>query len=587
MIDSLQKKKALNAIIQMDRSFADNPEWTSGWMHNFVCPKCAATLEYKDDVSEYHKNRFSCSNCGENVSGDSYRDAWVYLYRFDYVTRLFNVAVCPENTEAIAFLTRFFDFYARNYSSFPVHGEKVGKGKIMAQSLDEAVFGIHMLRALFYCREYISPQKIKEWEEQLFMPMADFLIPQGGSIHNISVWIQCCIGMIGLVFDKKDLVDLAVRGEYGLVRQLQQGLTDDFLWREGSLHYHYYTLEALTFFCELYRTVSPKSEMLLMMKEMYRVPLKFSSDGYSLPSLNDGWYPLTLSSYGIQIIMAASITNDAGLESQVDMIRKHTPELFEDPEVIVLEDRPNRSIQVCLNDHLGIIHAPFQMLLKSGSLVPTHSHRDCLSVTIEPFSCDLGTPGYGSSINKSWYRNSLSHNTISIDGTQKIDSSKSVVRSIDGGLQAEVVPTPHNGILHFSRTLYIRDNEIVDKTVVKTNCEHVFDWTFHCDGKLSFSYPTKPVSSIGEPDLYRFFEDIHEIMAKEFFLADCIGEGREALRMRITILPGQTVYISNSPGNPASKKRRSVLLRQRGTEAEFLAVYSLDNKRKLRRLFFR
>ena len=159
------------------------------------------------------------------------------------------------------------------------------------------------------------------------VPMARLLWPQAQRVHNISVWIACCVGMTGLVFGLGDLLQEAVDGEYGLTRQTGEGLTRDFLWREGSLHYHYYALEALTAFGSLLKKHAPGHPLLTTLKEMYLAPLRLSPDGWSLPSLNDGWYPLTFGSYGAQIVQAARLTGDGALLRLAEEILRRLPEL--------------------------------------------------------------------------------------------------------------------------------------------------------------------------------------------------------------------------------------------------------------------
>jgi len=187
-------------------------------------------------------------------------------------------------------MIRYLDYYADNYHLFPVHGNRVGKGKIMAQSLDEAVFGIHLLRALFYMKDRVTEERKAYWRDHLFLPMAYFLAPQCNRIHNISVWIQCFLCITGIMFENHQILRNAIRGPYGLKRQLRCGLTKDLFWFEGSLHYHYFVLEALTYLCEVVKVnKSGKWDTLIKtMTEMYRVPMKISFDGYKIPSLNDG-----------------------------------------------------------------------------------------------------------------------------------------------------------------------------------------------------------------------------------------------------------------------------------------------------------
>ena len=174
-------------FVKMKNIFIDDVAWNSGWMHNFVCPECSFLLSFKQEISEYNNNSFICPNCGCKASGEKYKEAWIYLWRRKFAEDLLAIPTLLDNQSALDYLTDYVDFYAEHYHLFRVHGEKVGKGKIMAQSLDEAVFGINILRAIMYSEKCIPENKMVYWKDYLFVPMAQFLAPQGNRIHNVSV----------------------------------------------------------------------------------------------------------------------------------------------------------------------------------------------------------------------------------------------------------------------------------------------------------------------------------------------------------------------------------------------------------------
>ncbi len=567
MSSSDQKASVLKNVIEMSGEFSDDAARISGWLHHYVCPGCSSQLRFDRNIRQYQEDRFVCPVCGRTVSGNIYREAWVYQYRQWFAEHLIEAAYCRENEEAIRYLIRYVDFYADHYAQMPEHGTKAGKGRIMAQSLDEAVFGIHVLRAVFYCMDRIPEEKLRKWADMLFLPMAEFLFPQGARIHNISVWLWSYIGMAGLVFGKQDLLNQAVNGPFGLLRQLSEGLTGDMLWREGSLHYHYYALEALTYYCEIAAFKSPGGPLPLLMREMYKAPARLSFDGYRLPSLNDGWYPITIASYAPQILRAACLTGDDEIGKQAERILADCPEAASDSGVMILKDNMPLKRHF-LDDHAGMIHAPFGVLLKSGSLVPVHEHKDGLSILIGGVSEDLGTPGYGSPIIKSWYRNSISHNTVSIDGTQNWSGKKNGIRSVPGGLSARVIGGAGDDLVNAERRVTGSGNRVLDHTAVETKKTHVFDWTLHVDGTLRSPEETVPADA-----LYPEFEDTRKLKCNgsvrlEFLLTD-----GSPFTVSFDCPPDMEVYTASTPGNPASRKRCTLLLRVRGSRARFSAAY--------------
>ncbi len=574
-VNDRRYNKALTLLQFMSENFSDSGQLVSGWFHNFVCPKCAAQLKFEitkgSAVSPDMK--FHCPNCGTEVSGQKYFEAWVYRYRRYFAENLDRilVCVCAGEERALSFLADYISFYANHYADFPAHGKNVGKGKIMAQSLDEAVWGVYVLRCIYYCRKFYSQEQLKDWHDKLFLPMAKLLIPQVRSYNNISVWIQACIGMIGLTFDSVDLVETALNSEFGLYKQLGKGLTSDFLWYEGSFHYHYYMLEGLTYFCELYADYEPQSRLLLMLDKMYQAPAVLLYENSRILSLNDGWYPLTLKDYAKQIIIAAAISKSRPLSDQVAVIRESYPEIFDDSAMLLYEKETDGTVSILFDGHMAVVRKPFPVFLKSGSCTQSHMHRDVLSVIIPPLSVDLGTPGYGSAINDSWYRASLSHNTLSIDGEQPKKLLRSKIRYTDVGLEAVAEDWP--GVVQISRRLFCKGSSIHDVTSVKTTKAHVFDWTFHCEGKAKYSLAGKTVTSLGKG--FELFSDIRKIIAEKEFRASFIDDNGISLIIRIPFVPGMEIFTARTPGNPADQKRNTIILRVKGTGATFRAAYSM------------
>jgi len=72
-------------------TFIDHVSWVSGWMHDFVCPDCSSQLRYVSEDAEYEKNNFFCPNCGRYVSGQVYKNAWVYFWRREFAEKMIMV----------------------------------------------------------------------------------------------------------------------------------------------------------------------------------------------------------------------------------------------------------------------------------------------------------------------------------------------------------------------------------------------------------------------------------------------------------------------------------------------------------------
>jgi len=75
----------------------------------------------------------------------------------------------------------------------------------------------------------------------------------GGGINNHLAWHKMMLGLLGLFYDRSDMVDYCISGPRGLVSLLEDGLLDDGLWCESSLNYHFAAIIPIMFFAEAQR----------------------------------------------------------------------------------------------------------------------------------------------------------------------------------------------------------------------------------------------------------------------------------------------------------------------------------------------
>lgn len=84
--------------------------------------------------------------------------------------------------------------------------------------------------------------------DRMFLPGAQFLLEhRHKQLHNHEVIINSAIAVIGILFDRSELVEAALYEDYGIVYQLEHGMQPNTMWFEGSFGYHFYALTS--FFC--------------------------------------------------------------------------------------------------------------------------------------------------------------------------------------------------------------------------------------------------------------------------------------------------------------------------------------------------
>ena len=556
------------------RTFRDQPDWVSGWGHDFACPVCTAHLKADSAMAYNPPNRFVCPNCGHVATGPKLDEAWVYYYRLEASAKLESVAVCAllGDPDAKAFMERFLDFYAQHYAGFAIHGE--GNGKITPQILDEAVWCVQVLRALYPCRHLFDDAKRKMWYEKLFLPLAALVnAPEKQtSVHNHVMWHKCAVGTIALCFDEADLLKEVLDGTLGIRELAARGLTQDGFWFEGSPLYHYYAMEALTGFCQLYAQEHPHDPLIGLLERAHLAPLALSWDGWHLPSINDGWFPLSLDRFADQFHRAAAASQSQALWQQVEQIRKRVPQSIDRPAALLL-DQVDDGIVLWKHTNLAIVREPVYAILKSGVIARSHMHKDYLSVVLPPFSKDLGTPGYGHTLYRSWYQVTASHNAIAVDYDQPRPVIPTHVEETENGVRT-VVDSGWEHVVSASRTLTPEGDTLVDRTEIVLDGEHVIDWIFHSEGKPEFATEPGEEAVIGDRCGYQYFSESRIIECDDLNVSFVLDERKLTLQADVR---GMEVFAAKSPGNPSNEMRTSIILRTLSDRALFEVRYKQEN----------
>ena len=391
------------------------------------------------------------------------------------------------------------------------------------------------------------------------------------SVHNHVLWHKSAAGSVAVCFEDEAFLDEILHGRLGIRELAEKGFTADGLWHEGSPLYHYYALEALTGFCQFFAEEHPDDPLISLLERTHLSALALSCDGWTIPSINDGWYPLPLSRFADQFRRAAAASRSDALLVQVEKIRQRQPEAVAVPSALLI-DRAPEGIEIWKHTNLAILRDPLHAILKSGVLVRSHKHRDNLSLIILPFSNDLGTPGYGHPLYKGWYQLAASHNTIAIDGDQPPFVIPTHVEECGDGVRA-VVDGGWEGVVSACRTVTPQGDVLHDRTEVVCDGERTIDWLFHAEGDAAFSAEPGETAALGDYPGYEHLTDIRAISCEKLTASFTLN-GRTLTLSADTA--GMQVFAARSPGNPANALRTAIILRTRADRAVFDVHYTQE-----------
>ncbi len=577
-------EKAKKESEELISTFYDKKELIAGWGHNFVCTQCGAKLIFDKALKDPRGASFTCFACKRAASGKKLEEAWVFYMRNYSSLSLRSAAVCAVlgDKNAADFIQRYLDFYAENYKYYEIHGEHgSNNGRLMAQILDESVWASHVSFALYACRSLFPKEKMAYWYELLFEPLVDLTdVPRDGRvfIHNHMIWHKCAVGAIALAFDKKELLSHALDDASGVRQQLQMGLTEDGFWFECSTNYHYYAMQALGEFCALFANEYPSDSLNDVFEKAMLAPLKLSHDGKSLPSLNDGWYPLVIDSYRELFLYAYASKPSGKIGAVLNAIEERDLDAFKTP-LSLFFDKPKRSssapsildapIELLPATRLAVIREPVFAVLKAGVLEEWHKHNDMLSLVLPPFSDDLGTCAYGHPLYTGFYAQAVSHNTVTVNGSQPSEVLPTRIEPIENGVRA-VIEGGWDGVKSAERSLYRSEGRLIDVCEVVCDEARVIDWIFHTDGDVTLpSKPTKEIT-LGKLSGYEYLTDARSLTCDELTLK--IKKNDENLTLYAKT-EGFEVIVAKSPSNPANKTRTTLILRKCATAARIEVRY--------------
>ena len=427
------------------------------------------------------------------------------------------------------------------------------------------------MHALYPCRHLFSAEKRRYWYEKLFTPLAALVnAPEKQtSVHNHVLWHKAAAGSIALCFEDEKALDEVLNGHLGIREQAERGFTPDGFGFEGSPLYHDYALEALPGCVQLFAHEHPEDPLVALLERTHLAPLELSHDQWSFSSINDGWFPLGMNRFADQFHRAAAAGDSQALWRQVERIRQKNPETICVPGSLLMDPAPP-AITLWKHTNLAVVRSPLHAILKSGVIARSHMHKDYLSVILPPFSKDLGTPGYGHALYKSWYQLSASHNTVTVDLDQPRPVIPSHLEETENGVRA-VVDSGWEGVKTASRTLTPEGDVLRDRTEITCEGVRTIDWLFHAEGEVQFSAPLGEEAVLGDRCGYEYLTDVRAIDCDQLTVTFTF-EGKQLTLTADT--RDVQVYTAKSPFNPSNELRTAIILRTVSDRAVFEVTYN-------------
>lgn len=595
---------ALNAEVRIPQS------GIATWNLYYFCPHHGVRLIWQPDSPHRH----CCPVDGEAFSGEPWDGAWWREMNGRNASACQQLGLLWQLTGEEAYRDKVRTLlmgYADVYPGYEIHGgiPHNGPGKMNAQTLCEANCILDMALGYDFIQHSLTDDERQHISRNLLRCAATFLqAHRSPQIHNHEVKISAALGVLGFVLEDEDLLEFAVNAPYGLRWQLEHGLLAEGLWFEGSVHYHYYALQGFFAFEKLARGTRWSLLDGPWYPQMLSFPLSLLLPDGTFPRLNDciagqeklhhrdlyefAWFIWRDPQYA-----AVLHFTEAQPDERETLLWRDSPLPETTPDLI-----PQQSL-FAPGAGLTLWRRPQQqqaVLIKHSPWGGEHDHYDRLSLLLWQrdgwLLPDLGTTGYGAKMHYDYYKNSATHNTLTVNQTNQPPANAAVLGWHMGDdylwLDTEVdwgQPPPqlnsHTRVewdeeawreVRFRRRLLWLDDVLIDLSMVDNPHRQQLDWTLHLAAQALDQSGTPMPFSLSGP-LRHMTEStmtpLHGCQPRHF-----AGEGDT---VALWLAGDGELWQGLAPDNPAVSDLSYLVMRNHLPQARFVCLWDLATKSPL------
>ncbi len=603
---SVARKALDQRLSEYHRFLPQVPVRQAGYYHDFFCPEHAVQLIYDPRDPHHHV----CPVDGAVHSGEPYDSAWRWSLNDMLSDAALKLAYRShlaggrgEQAQADRDLSgRILLTYAERYQHMepPPLDHINHPGVVTWSGLDESVWLIRMCWAFALLEEMLPEGAADRLARQMFRPGAEHIRRiRWPEIHNATNWNNAALATLALVLEDEDLLEVALGGDLGLEPQLTQGVSQDGIWWEGSLSYHYYMLDAVVWTLRILRASGRSFDDGGILKRMFLAPILISFPDLKLPAVNDCWYFI-----GLQQRVGHGIP-------EADGFYETAHGWFRDPVFAWVlqqnyENRPRSCFEALLDgareipsgeepewkslhlEDLGFAVLRSRdrgnrshLIFKAGPDGGVHGHHDQLRIQLfangSPWLPDLGTPGYGIELNDTWYQQTASHATALVDGlSQPLAEGKfNRYEADDRYTLCDASVSWEEGAyagVEMRRILLWRDHYFVDLLQVRCPTVRDLDWVSQVRGKRTGEpvelSPAPPLTGDGGYAHVRLEGQVPETTNPRLRWRHQGGN----LDLYLLETSGR-MFLGSAPSNPASETLSTCIRRRTAADATFVSVF--------------
>ena len=497
-----------------------------GGQHNqwYQCSKCECALKTLSPVQH------QCPVCKKIYSGYPCDDC---IYARNHGANFSNMLTCARaylatgDRKYAEYAGNILLGYAERYAQYPHHDNSSG-GKpgatsksgahIYEQTLNEAseaATAIAPAYDMIRNSGALTPEDQQKIKNGLILPLLRNLERNRTGKNNWQTWHNAAMVSLGVAFELPEWVDKALNDpQNGFYYQMKTSVTEDGLWYEGSMSYHFYSLFALALTAQSAKAAGIDLWHTPQLVKMLKVPALYAMPDGTLPRFADS----VNSRPQLQSIIgepAWAALHDPDIYSILpDYASWESIQCGRNPPESAKIAAPALNSSVFKDAGHAILRSSGQKRLTAVlSFAPYrgfHSHFDMLSFIFFGFGQEICVdPGRAASqayrlpIHNFWYKGTISHNAALTDFNpqQGAKSSRLLFFNPDSACPAAAAETgdAYAGVSQI-RLLALTPDYLLVVDIISGKSPAVFGWTCHFEAeKMTSGTPAKAadISKIG------------------------------------------------------------------------------------------
>lgn len=562
------------------------PDRGSQWWHWYTCKKCGGRLNTKSPTEHV------CPDCGASYTGWPYDDVVLDREHNALSQAIRDLGLVYVFTGERKYAERAREIllgYAERYLNYPLHDingkPNRGGGHVGPQTLDESTWLIPLVQGFDCVYDTLSPEDVEQIATKMLIPAAELIHDHQWGIHNICCWHDSAYGLVGIALADERFAGDAINGPKGFKAQIEKGVTDDGFWYESAWGYHFYTMMALEPLAIAARNIGINL-YTDRYKGMYDAPLAFMGPGGVLPAFNDSGTANALGGGNRYEIAYARWQDPRHLLPILSSSRNSLETLLFGVELGAQEEFrlesalfPAAGYAVLRSGRTGEKGAdryvPHNYLaLDYGPHGGGHGHPDKLGFVLYGHGTllaeDPGCIAYGNPAHGGWFRQTISHNTVVVDGKSQKPCTGTLqfFAAADNMAVASARADEAYGGVRLRRTMALVGDRVIDVVLCESEDERTFDWAYHNRGALETPVALSALEKAPAGDGYDWAKEWRAGEIGADWSALWRQEGGPGLKLAQTVAEGRAQLLSAiGMGNPTKIKVPFVISRVTGRKA--------------------